>query len=41
VLKGKGLNVAVEPRSIGTVRYAFVDDSNGVRIELIHQQRQN
>jgi catechol 2,3-dioxygenase-like lactoylglutathione lyase family enzyme len=39
-LKGKGLTVTTEPRSIGQVRYAFVDDPVGVRIELIHLQQQ-
>lgn len=38
-LKGKGLTVTTEPRSIGQVRYAFVDDPVGVRIELIHLQQ--
>lgn len=38
-LKSKGVKTRVEPRSIGTVRYAFVEDPNGVQIELIHQQR--
>jgi lactoylglutathione lyase len=38
-LKSKGVKTRVEPRSIGTVRYAFVQDPNGVEIELIHQQR--
>ena len=39
VLKTRGVKTRVEPRSIGTVRYAFVEDSNGVQIELIHQER--
>jgi catechol 2,3-dioxygenase-like lactoylglutathione lyase family enzyme len=34
-LKAKGLQVPVEPRSIGRLMYAFVDDPVGVRIELI------
>lgn len=38
-LKSKGVKTRVEPRSIGTVRYAFVEDPNGVQIELIHQQQ--
>ena len=38
-LKTKGVKTRVEPRSIGTVRYAFVQDPNGVEIELIHLQR--
>ena len=40
VLKSKGVKTVVEPRSIGSVRYAFLEDPNGVRIELIHQQQQ-
>jgi len=39
VLKTKGLKTRIEPRSIGSVRYAFVEDPNGVQIELIHQQQ--
>jgi catechol 2,3-dioxygenase-like lactoylglutathione lyase family enzyme len=39
VLKSKGVKTVVEPRSINTVRYAFVEDANGVRIELIHNQQ--
>jgi catechol 2,3-dioxygenase-like lactoylglutathione lyase family enzyme len=39
VLKGRGVKTVVEPRSINTVRYAFVEDPNGVRIELIHQMQ--
>jgi catechol 2,3-dioxygenase-like lactoylglutathione lyase family enzyme len=39
VLKGRGVKTRVEPRSIGSVRYAFVEDPNGVQIELIHQER--
>jgi catechol 2,3-dioxygenase-like lactoylglutathione lyase family enzyme len=39
VLKSKGVKTVVEPRSINTVRYAFVEDPNGVRIELIHQMQ--
>jgi catechol 2,3-dioxygenase-like lactoylglutathione lyase family enzyme len=38
-LTGKGVKTIVEPKSIGTVRYAFVEDPNGVRIELIHQEK--
>jgi lactoylglutathione lyase len=38
VFKSKGVKTTTEPRSIGTVRYAFVEDPNGVRIELIHMQ---
>jgi catechol 2,3-dioxygenase-like lactoylglutathione lyase family enzyme len=38
-LRSKGVTVTTEPRSIGQVRYAFVDDPAGVRIELIHLQR--
>lgn len=36
-LKNKAVKVTVEPRSISTVRYAFVEDPNGILIELIHQ----
>lgn len=39
VLKGRTVKTRVEPRSIGSVRYAFVQDPNGVEIELIHQER--
>jgi catechol 2,3-dioxygenase-like lactoylglutathione lyase family enzyme len=39
VLKGRGVKTRVEPRSIGSVRYAFVEDPNGVQIELIHLER--
>lgn len=35
VLRGKGLRVTVEPRSLPTVRYAFVEDPQGVLIEFI------
>lgn len=38
-LKSKGVKTRVEPRSIGSVRYAFVEDPDGVQIELIHRQR--
>jgi catechol 2,3-dioxygenase-like lactoylglutathione lyase family enzyme len=35
-LKAKGLKVPVEPRALGTrLKYAFIDDPVGVRIELI------
>jgi catechol 2,3-dioxygenase-like lactoylglutathione lyase family enzyme len=34
-LKAKGLKVTVEPRSLPTVRYAFVEDPNGILIEFI------
>ena len=30
-----GLKVTVEPRSLPTVRYAFVEDPNGILIEFI------
>jgi len=39
VLKTKGVKTRIEPRSIGSVRYAFVEDPNGAQIELIHQQQ--
>ena len=35
-LRNKAVKVTVEPRSISTVRYAFVEDPNGILIELIH-----
>jgi catechol 2,3-dioxygenase-like lactoylglutathione lyase family enzyme len=38
VLKGRGVKTRVEPRMAGAVRYAFVEDPNGVQIELIQQQ---
>jgi catechol 2,3-dioxygenase-like lactoylglutathione lyase family enzyme len=34
-LKAQGLKVTVEPRSLPTVRYAFVEDPNGILIEFI------
>ena len=34
-LKAKGLKVTVEPRSLPTVRYAFVEEPNGILIEFI------
>ena len=34
-LRAKGLKVTVEPRSLPTVRYAFVEDPNGILIEFI------
>lgn len=34
-LRAKGLKVTVEPRSLQTVRYAFVEDPNGILIEFI------
>ena len=39
VLKTRSVKTRIEPRSIGSVRYAFVEDPNGVQIELIHQQQ--
>jgi catechol 2,3-dioxygenase-like lactoylglutathione lyase family enzyme len=38
-LKSRGVKTRVEPRSIGSVRYAFVEDPDGVQIEFIHQER--
>lgn len=35
VLRAKGLKVTVEPRSLPTVRYAFVEDPEGILIEFI------
>jgi catechol 2,3-dioxygenase-like lactoylglutathione lyase family enzyme len=34
------VKTTIEPRSIGTVRYAFVEDPNGILIEFIHNQQQ-
>jgi len=34
-LKSRDVKAVVEPRSLGELRYAFVEDPNGVRIELI------
>ncbi|MQA28537.1 MAG: hypothetical protein GEU82_01690 [Luteitalea sp.] len=34
-LKARGVKSVVEPRSLGTLRYGFVEDPNGVRVELI------
>jgi catechol 2,3-dioxygenase-like lactoylglutathione lyase family enzyme len=39
-LKGRGVKTTVEPRSISTVRYAFVEDPNGILIEFIHTMQQ-
>lgn len=38
-LKSRGVKTTVEPRSINTVRYAFVEDPNGILIEFIHTQQ--
>jgi catechol 2,3-dioxygenase-like lactoylglutathione lyase family enzyme len=35
--RSKNTKVVVEPRSLGALRYAFIEDPNGVRIELIEQ----
>ncbi len=34
-LKSRQVKSVIEPRSLGELRYAFVEDPNGVRIELI------
>lgn len=34
-LRARGLKVTVEPRSLPSVRYAFVEDPNGILIEFI------
>jgi catechol 2,3-dioxygenase-like lactoylglutathione lyase family enzyme len=39
-LKSRGVKTTVEPRSINTVRYAFVEDPNGIAIEFIHNNPQ-
>jgi catechol 2,3-dioxygenase-like lactoylglutathione lyase family enzyme len=36
-LKGKGVQVVVEPRQIGQLWYAFVEGPNGVRTELLQR----
>ena len=38
-LQGRGLNAASGPGQAGPVRYAFFDDPNGVRIELVTHAR--
>jgi catechol 2,3-dioxygenase-like lactoylglutathione lyase family enzyme len=35
-LKGKGVKVNTEPRSAGTIRFAYVEDPDGVQIGFIH-----
>jgi catechol 2,3-dioxygenase-like lactoylglutathione lyase family enzyme len=34
-LKDKQVKAVVEPRSLGDLRYGFIEDPNGVRIEII------
>ena len=36
-LKQKGVNVTGEPRDVRNLRVAFVEDPNGVRIELVRR----
>lgn len=36
-LKAAGVKVVSEPRTLGPLRYAFLEDPNGVRVELIHR----
>ena len=38
-LQSRGVKTISEPRVAGTVRYAFVEDSNGVRVELVANLR--
>jgi catechol 2,3-dioxygenase-like lactoylglutathione lyase family enzyme len=38
-LKARGIKLASGPGQAGAVRYAFFDDPNGVRIELVTHQR--
>ena len=35
--KAKGVKVAVEPRAIGKLWYAFFEDPNGTRVELLQR----
>jgi lactoylglutathione lyase len=37
VFKSRNIKAVIEPRSLGALRYAFIEDPNGVRIELIEQ----
>lgn len=36
-LKAGGAKVVTEPRTLGVLRYAFVEDPNGVRVEIIRR----
>jgi catechol 2,3-dioxygenase-like lactoylglutathione lyase family enzyme len=36
-LKSKGVNFPVEPRQLGDLWYAFAEDPNGVRVELLQR----
>jgi catechol 2,3-dioxygenase-like lactoylglutathione lyase family enzyme len=38
-LQGRGVKTISEPRDAGPVRYAFVEDPNGVRVELVKHAR--
>lgn len=38
-VQARGAKIISEPRSAGEIRYAFVEDPNGVRVELVHQPR--
>lgn len=38
-LQGRGVKTISEPRDAGPVRYAFVEDPNGVRVELVKHSR--
>lgn len=37
-LKAEGIKVVTEPRTLGALRYSFVEDPNGVRVELMRRQ---
>ena len=37
LFKSRNIKTVVEPRSLGMLRYAFFEDSNGVRIEIVEQ----
>ena len=37
LFKSRNIKTVVEPRSLGTLRYAFFEDPNGVRVELVEQ----
>jgi hypothetical protein len=34
-LKNKGVKPISEPRNVGAIRFGFLEDPNGVRVELI------
>lgn len=39
-LKDQGIRVVTDPRTLGPLRYAFIEDPNGVRVELIRRAEQ-